>query len=93
MSHSAEKIGKGALLLWNVFVFYVRGFGCVQNHVLSTHGKSAHCAQIVDHSVTLAKKLVPVIVGLFYRKKAPTKNTTASSYSRGMKKLEEQVCN
>ena len=69
MSHSAEKIGKGALLLWNVFVFYVRGFGCVQNHVLSTHGKSAHCAQIVDHSVTLAKKTCPCNSRAFLQEK------------------------
>ena len=27
--------------LWNGFLSYVRGFGCVENEVLSTYGKSA----------------------------------------------------
>ena len=27
------------------FVFHVRGFGCVQNQVLSTYGKSAPCTK------------------------------------------------
>ena len=41
-SHSAEKKeGKGTLLLWNGFSSHVRGFGCVENEVLSTYGKSA----------------------------------------------------
>ena len=40
-----QKDGKGALLPWNGFVFYVRGFGCVQSQVLSNYGKSAKSAQ------------------------------------------------
>ena len=37
-SHSVEK--KLTLLLWNGFLSHVRGFGCVENEVLSTYGKS-----------------------------------------------------
>ena len=58
-SHEAEKslrvpnkskISKmRTLLLWNGFVFHVRGFGCVQNQVLSTYFKSAQCVQKMDH--------------------------------------------
>ena len=40
-SHSVEKSGKGALLLWNGFLSHVRVFGCVEDEVLSTYGKSA----------------------------------------------------
>ena len=40
-SHSVEKFGNGTLLLWNGFLSHVRGFGCVENEVLSTYGKSA----------------------------------------------------
>ena len=53
-SHSVEKSGKGTLLLWNGFLSDVRGFGCVENEVLSTYGINAHyiCinAQKVDRS-------------------------------------------
>ena len=47
-SHKAEKrenfiVSKKwngvTLLLWNGFVFHVRGFGCIQNEELSTNGK------------------------------------------------------
>ena len=48
--HSAEKVEMGTLLLWNAFVFHVRGFGHVQNQVLSTHGTSARSTQKVVHS-------------------------------------------
>ena len=54
--HSVAKYQQieGAFLPWNGFVFHVRGFGCVQNEVLSTHGKNSLCrsasAQKVDHS-------------------------------------------
>ena len=66
-----QKNGKGTLLLYSGFLFHVRSFGCVQNQVLNTYGKSAHSAQNVVHS----KKLVSVIVGLFQlREKAPTQN-------------------
>ena len=44
-SHSAKKVNKVALLLWNGFVFHVRDFGCVQNEVLSTYGKSTQCTK------------------------------------------------
>ena len=37
----SEKVERGTLLLWNGFLFHVRGFGCVENVVLSTNGKSA----------------------------------------------------
>ena len=42
-----RKIDEGTLLFWNGLDFFVRGFGCVQDQVLSTYGKSA---QKVDHS-------------------------------------------
>ena len=44
-SHSAENSGKGTFLLRNGFVFHCRGFGCVQNQVLNTHGKSGQCTK------------------------------------------------
>ena len=31
---------KWTLLLWNGFLSHVRGFGCVENEVLSTYGES-----------------------------------------------------
>ena len=34
-SHSVEK------KLWNGFLSHIRGFGCVENEVLSTYGKRA----------------------------------------------------
>ena len=37
-SHSVKKSGKGTLLLWNGFLSHARGFGCVENEVLSTYG-------------------------------------------------------
>ena len=40
-SYSVEKVERGTLLLWNGFLSHVRGFGCVENEVLSTYGKSA----------------------------------------------------
>ena len=33
-----KKVEMGTLLLWNGFLFHVRGFGCAENQVLSTHG-------------------------------------------------------
>ena len=49
-SHKAKKGGsliveRGYLLLWKGFVLHVRGFGCVQNQVLSTYRKSAQGAK------------------------------------------------
>ena len=32
------------LLLWNGILTHVRGFGCVENEVLSTYGKVGKCA-------------------------------------------------
>ena len=55
-SHSAEKVDRGTLLLWNSFVFHVRDFGCVQNQVPNTYGKSAHSAQKVDIQSEADKK-------------------------------------
>ena len=37
-SHNIKK--KWTLLLWNGFLSHIRGFGCVENEVLSTYGKS-----------------------------------------------------
>ena len=37
----SKKNGKGTLLLWNGFLFHDRGFGCDQNEVIITCGKSA----------------------------------------------------
>ena len=36
-----EEVQRVILLQWNGFVFQVKGFGCVQNQVLSIHGKNA----------------------------------------------------
>ena len=47
--------GDGTLLLWNGFVFHVRGFVCVQNQVLSTYGKSAVPKKWTDR-IELAEK-------------------------------------
>ena len=63
--HSAEKCGTGTLLLWNGFVFDVRGFGCVQNQVLSTYGKSAQVPLHKSETDKKEKKLVTVIVRRF----------------------------
>ena len=38
-SHSVEKVDPSALE-WLFISFYVRGFECVENEVLSTYGKS-----------------------------------------------------
>ena len=56
-SHSGGKSGKGILLLWNGFVFHVRGFGCGQNQVLNTCGKSpqCQCSKSRPFRVTLTK--------------------------------------
>ena len=40
-SPSVKKSTKGTLLLRNGFLSHVRGFGCVENQVPSTYGKSA----------------------------------------------------
>ena len=37
----SKKVERGTLLLWNGFLSHVRGFGCVENKILSTYGKSA----------------------------------------------------
>ena len=39
-SHSVKKVERGTLLLWHGFLSHLRGFGCVENKVLSTYGKS-----------------------------------------------------
>ena len=54
---------EGTLLLWNGFVFYVRGFGCVQNQVLSTYNKSALCTKRGPLRLRLTKKVVTIVVG------------------------------
>ena len=43
-----KKIERGTLLLWNGFVFHVRGFGCVQNEVLSTYGKVHNAKKVAQ---------------------------------------------
>ena len=64
-SHSAEKRGKVSvskkverwtLQLWNGFLSHVRGFGCVENEVLSTYGKSALMHKKWTDRVELTKK-------------------------------------
>ena len=40
-SHSAEKSGKGDPSALNGFLSHFTGFGCVENEVLNTYGKSA----------------------------------------------------
>ena len=37
----SKKVERGSHLLWTGFLSRVRGFGCVENEVLSTYGKSA----------------------------------------------------
>ena len=48
-----QKMERG-FWFWNDSVIHVRDFGCVQNQVLNTYGKSKHyqcaSAQKVDHS-------------------------------------------
>ena len=44
---------RGNLLLWNGFLFHVRGFGHVQNEVVSTYGKTAKCTKTGSYSVSL----------------------------------------
>ena len=36
-----KNIEEGTTLLWNAFVFHVRGVGCLQNEVLNTYGENA----------------------------------------------------
>ena len=45
VSECRKKWKGETLLLWNGFLSHVRGFGCVQNEVLSTYGKSAYCTK------------------------------------------------
>ena len=40
-SHGVEIVEKVTILHWKGFAFHVRGFGCVQNEVLCTYGKSS----------------------------------------------------
>ena len=55
-SHSVEKSRKGTLLLWNGILSNVSGFGCVENEVLSTYGKSALMHKKSTDRVQLTKK-------------------------------------
>ena len=41
----STKVERGTLLLWNGFLFHVRGFGRVQNEVLSIYGENAQCTK------------------------------------------------
>ena len=52
-----------------VFLFHVRGFGYVQNEVLSIYGKSGQWTKKGPFRVRLTKKPVTVIVGGFPWKK------------------------
>ena len=67
-SHSAEKLEGGPF--W-VLHFKVEAFGCVQNQVLSTFGKSEHFTKSGTYAMSEKsdekkdKKLATVIVGLF----------------------------
>ena len=76
-----KKNGRGILLLWNGFVFYVRGFGCVQNQVLSTYKKVHRMNEKWTIQSETDKKLVIVIVGLCsLRENAPTKKEVSSKF-------------
>ena len=55
-SHSVEQSGKGAFLYWNGFLSHVRGFGCVENEVLSTYGKRAQMHKKWTDRVEMTKK-------------------------------------
>ena len=37
----SKKVERGTLMLWIGFLSHVRGFGCVENEVLTANGKSA----------------------------------------------------
>ena len=48
-----NKVGRWGPSVLNGFVFHVRGFGCIQNEVLSTYGKSAQSTQkVYNHPVS-----------------------------------------
>ena len=51
-----KKVERGTLLLWNGFLSRVRGFGCVENEVLSTYGKSALMHKKWTDRVELTKR-------------------------------------
>ena len=72
-SHSAEKLEGGPF--W-VLHFKVEAFGCVQNQVLSTFGKSESFTKSCTYAMSEKsdeKKLVTVIVGLFSLEKCRLK--------------------
>ena len=59
-------------MLWNGFVFLVRGFECVKNQILNTPckgtgytGKNAPCTKSGPFGMRPTRKLVTVIVELF----------------------------
>ena len=57
------------LLHWNGFLSHVRGFGCVENEVLSTYGKNTKMHMMHKKwtdRVELIKKLATVRVGIFF---------------------------
>ena len=75
-SHSAKKLEVNHSAL-NCFVFYVRGFGCAQNQVLSTFGKSAQCTKSGTYrgrSVVRRKKTGHCNSWALFTRKALTKN-------------------
>ena len=47
---------KWTILLWNGVLSHVRGFGCVENEVLSTYGKCAIMHKKWTFRVELTKK-------------------------------------
>ena len=52
----SKQVERGALRLWNGFLSPVRGYGCVENEVLNTYGKSALMHKKWTNRVELMKK-------------------------------------
>ena len=87
--------GKGILLLWNGFVFHVRGLRCVQNEVLSTYGRSALCSKSGPIALNWRKKLATLRVVLFLRKRRITRaylNHAPFLFSIHWKNVKLEAC-
>ena len=70
----SKKVEIGTLLLWNGFLSHVRGFGCVENEVLSTYSKSAIMHKKWTDRVELTKKTSHCKSRDFLRKRRLKKN-------------------
>ena len=76
-------------MLWNGFVFLVRGFECVKNQILNTPckgtgytGKNAPCTKSGPFGMRPTRKLVTVKVELFPLKEKRQPKPTKNSISR-----------